>query len=133
MFLNGKGKKGAKIFIYVDNILIEKTFVSNQADWKVRKKTNIREGNHVLRLDQTFQNKVISRIETSFVKFSNVGNIIEGGTVIINYGDTLWDIARNIYGKGIQYTSIFRANIKNIKDPNLIYPGQIFIIPDKSK
>lgn len=44
-------------------------------------------------------------------------------------GNTLWRIARNEYGRGIRYTVIFRANRENIRNPHLIYPGQVFTIP----
>lgn len=46
-------------------------------------------------------------------------------------GDNLWNIARRIYGKGIRYTVIYEANKNNIKNPNLIYPGQVFVAPRK--
>lgn len=42
-------------------------------------------------------------------------------------GDSLWSIARKFYGNGNEYNKIVSAN--NIKNPNLIYPGQTFIIP----
>lgn len=44
-------------------------------------------------------------------------------------GDTLWGIAKKYYGDGKSYTKIFDANTKQIADPNLIYIGQVFVIP----
>lgn len=44
-------------------------------------------------------------------------------------GDCLWNIAKKFYGKGSQYTVIYNANKDKIKTPNLIYPGQVLIIP----
>ena len=49
--------------------------------------------------------------------------------VIIQPGDNLWTIARNLYGKGMRYTVIYEANRDQIRDPDLIYPGQIFTTP----
>ncbi|HHI81647.1 MAG TPA: LysM peptidoglycan-binding domain-containing protein [Rhizobiales bacterium] len=49
--------------------------------------------------------------------------------VVIQPGNNLWNIARVIYGKGIQYTVIYEANKNQIRNPDLIYPGQIFITP----
>ena len=37
-----------------------------------------------------------------------------------------------IYGKGVHYKVIFKANQEQIRDPDLIYPGQIFTIPNAS-
>lgn len=44
-------------------------------------------------------------------------------------GDSLWKIAVQFYGSGSQYTKIYEANKGQIKNPNLIYPGQVFTIP----
>ncbi|WP_342642739.1 LysM peptidoglycan-binding domain-containing protein [Rhodoligotrophos ferricapiens] len=51
------------------------------------------------------------------------------GRVVIQPGNNLWRIARVIYGKGVQYTVIYEANKDRIRDPDLIYPGQIFSTP----
>lgn len=57
-------------------------------------------------------------------------NIIRTGTaVIIKPGDNLWRISRKTYGRGIRYTTIFRANREQIRNPNLIYAGQVFKVP----
>ena len=45
----------------------------------------------------------------------------------VKKGDTLWAIAKKYYGNGNQYPKIVKAN--NIKNPDLIYPGQKLIIP----
>lgn len=50
-------------------------------------------------------------------------------TYVVQTGDTLWGIAKKIYGNGAQYTKIFNANRDKIKNPNLIYPGQKLVIP----
>ncbi|KQT73673.1 hypothetical protein ASG51_09455 [Methylobacterium sp. Leaf465] len=53
----------------------------------------------------------------------------EIGTATIVRGDSLWQISRRIYGKGTRYTVIFDANQPQIRNPDLIYPGQIFVLP----
>jgi nucleoid-associated protein YgaU len=50
-------------------------------------------------------------------------------SVIIRKGDTLWQIARRVYGKGVTFSTIFNANVAQITDPNRIFPGQIFTVP----
>lgn len=48
---------------------------------------------------------------------------------IVKKGDCLWNIAKKYYGSGSKYTKIYEANKSIIKNPNLIYPGQKFLIP----
>ena len=52
-------------------------------------------------------------------------------SVIIRRGDTLWQISRRVYGKGVRYTTIYVANQSQITDPDRIMPGQIFSMPGK--
>lgn len=47
----------------------------------------------------------------------------------IKKGDTLWKIAKEHLGDGNRYPEIFEANREVIKDPDLIYPGQMIRIP----
>ena len=50
-------------------------------------------------------------------------------TYTVKKGDTLWGIAKKYYGNGAKYTQIYNANKGKIKNPNLIYVGQVFTIP----
>ena len=45
-------------------------------------------------------------------------------------GNTLWEISNQAYGDGVLYVRLFEANKDKIRDPNLIYPGQVFSIPN---
>ncbi|HEX8417931.1 MAG TPA: LysM peptidoglycan-binding domain-containing protein [Methylobacterium sp.] len=56
----------------------------------------------------------------------------EIGTARIIRGDNLWQISRRIYGKGTRYTVIFDANQPQIRNPDLIFPGQIFVVPPEA-
>lgn len=51
------------------------------------------------------------------------------GKAIIRRGDNLWTIARRVYGEGVRYTTIYQANTGQIRDPDRIYPGQVFDLP----
>lgn len=53
----------------------------------------------------------------------------EGGSYTVQKGDSLWKIAKHFYGNGSDYKKIYDANSGSIKNPNLIYPGQILAIP----
>ncbi len=49
--------------------------------------------------------------------------------VTVQPGATLWAIARDKYGSGTMYMQVFEANRDRIRDPDLIYPGQVFTVP----
>ncbi len=51
--------------------------------------------------------------------------------VVVQKGDALWRIAYRTYGKGIRYVDIYSSNAGEIENPDLIYPDQIFIIPNQ--
>ena len=50
-------------------------------------------------------------------------------TRIVQPGNTLWAIARDRYGEPLMYLRVFEANRDRIRDPDLIYPGQVFVLP----
>lgn len=52
-----------------------------------------------------------------------------GQNYTVKSGDCLWNIAKKYYGNGSKYTTIYNANRDKIKNPNLIYPGQVLWIP----
>ena len=55
--------------------------------------------------------------------------VAEVSTYTVVKGDNLWDLAIKYYGDGLRYADIFSANSSQIRDPNLIYIGQIFVVP----
>ena len=55
--------------------------------------------------------------------------VAEVRTVTVVHGDNLWDLAIKYYGDGLRYADIFSANASKIRNPNLIYIGQIFVVP----
>jgi hypothetical protein len=50
-------------------------------------------------------------------------------TTTVSRGDSLWRLSRVTYGAGTRYAVIYRANREQIRNPNRIYPGQIFVLP----
>lgn len=50
-------------------------------------------------------------------------------TYTVQDGDCLWNIAKKFYGDGSKYTVIYEANKDKIQNPNLIYAGQVLVIP----
>ncbi|MFE1599331.1 LysM peptidoglycan-binding domain-containing protein [Methylobacterium sp. ID0610] len=61
---------------------------------------------------------------TVFVSAVNTATVVRG--------DNLWTISRKAYGRGTRYTLIFGANHAQIRNPNRIYPGQIFVLPGEA-
>jgi nucleoid-associated protein YgaU len=55
----------------------------------------------------------------------------KGLTRVVSRGDSLWRISRITYGDGTRYAIVYRANQDRIRDPNLIHPGQILLVPMK--
>jgi nucleoid-associated protein YgaU len=56
-----------------------------------------------------------------------------GGSRVIARGDSLWALSRLAYGDGARYAVILKANREKIHNPNLIYPGQTFVMPQKTE
>lgn len=56
-------------------------------------------------------------------------DVLAGGSIVVQPGHSLWRIARQTYGGGVLYTLIYTANAEQIRDPDLIYPGQVFQLP----
>jgi hypothetical protein len=95
--------------------------------------TAIAEGTHQLRLDQIGPNgKVTKRVELPFRRELVPPGELAAGRIVVQPGNSLWRIAYRTYGQGLRYTVIFRANRDQIRDPNLIYPGQVFSVPPGS-
>ena len=63
------------------------------------------------------------------VKQAGVAVVREIRAVTVARGDNLWKISRKVLGSGARYTQIYEANASQIRDPNRIFPGQIFVAP----
>ena len=50
-------------------------------------------------------------------------------TAVVSPGDSLWRISRNAYGAGMRYAVVYKANQNQIRNPDRIYPGQVFVLP----
>ena len=74
-------------------------------------------------------NDVVARLEFPFQRADP--KEIDSGTllVVVQPGNSLWRLARRTLGEGVRYTVIFQANRDRIRDPDLIYPGQVFEVP----
>ncbi|MGB1345901.1 MAG: LysM peptidoglycan-binding domain-containing protein, partial [Amylibacter sp.] len=125
--LAGRAASEQTVRIYVDNEPVVLGEVNN-GKWNFEI-PNIEEGIYTLRVDAlNKEGEVVDRVESPFQR---VILEMENGQATIQPGFTLWKLAELKYGFGMRYVQIFEANRDSIKDPDLIYPGQIFQIPEK--
>ncbi len=75
--------------------------------------------------------KVIATARIRMSKAQLDASALGQGLVVVQKGDALWRIAFRAYGKGVRYIDIFQSNKDKIRNPDLIYPDQIFIVPKR--
>ena len=127
----GKAPPQAAVQIYLDNALLGRGQADAGGGWRIEGKTGVKTGNHVLRADQLgADGKVVARVEVPF-GFMDDENPTAGRRIVVKAGSSLWRIARQTYGAGVDYTVIYQANRGHIRDPDLIFPGQVFTLPAK--
>ena len=128
--LSGTSSPDSTVQVYVDNKLIGRTKADKKNKWRLIPEHKVDPGLYKLRVDQVKPDgNVVARSEIPFVRADSKIEFPPGRAVIIQPGDYLWRIARERYGAGIQYTLIYEANKDQIRDPDLIYPGQVFKVP----
>jgi len=137
--LSGRGTATEFVRIYLDNQPIQTTRVGTDGQWRAEL-PDVDTGTYTLRVDAVDSTgTVTSRVESPFrredpVALSEAAQLSGGRSVIqlvtVQPGNTLWAIARDRYGEGLAYVKVFEANRDSIRDPDLIYPGQVFSIPE---
>ncbi len=140
--IQGRARATGEVRVYLDNAPISSARVSREGNWR-SDLPEIDSGVYTLRIDQVdAQGKVTSRVETPFKREARAllsghgaGDDTDPGTarvtaVTVQPGSTLWAISREIYGDGVFYVRVFEANRDRIRDPDLIYPGQVFALPE---
>ena len=131
VILQGRSAPDTRVRAYVNNERIGDAVSDSQGRWSLTPDQSIRPGVYTLRIDQLSEDgSVTSRVEAPFERVArDVVQMASNQQVIVQPGNSLWRIARNLYGRGLQYTVIYQANADQIRDPDLIYPGQIFEVP----
>lgn len=140
VLLRGTAKFGAVVRVYLDNRPV--TDIDTNAKGRFRGEIGaVEPGVYTLRLDEVdAAGQVLSRFETPFKReapeiLEPVNDPAEEDespvrAVTVQTGDTLWAISRDRYGDGVLYVKVVEANRDSIKNPDLIYPGQVFTIPE---
>jgi nucleoid-associated protein YgaU len=131
--ISGRAPAEALIVAYLNEMELARTRAPADGRWTMAPDADVPPGLHTLRVVQLGPDgQVQASVATPFANQPMVDELDEGeGMVVIQPGDNLWTIARRTYGQGWEYTLIYRANRDQIRDPDLIYPGQVFVVPDE--
>jgi nucleoid-associated protein YgaU len=138
VLLSGRAQsQAASVRVYLDNRVITTLDVDTSGRWR-GDLPDVDTGVYTLRVDEVdVEGDVTSRVETPFKR--EAPEVLEAAAgngdapvkaITVQTGATLWAIARDRYGDGTLFVRIFEANSNSIKDPDLIYPGQVFDLPD---
>ena len=153
---SGRAKANAPIRLYVDNAIAGEVKADDQGKWLVPGSTPMAAGKHILRVDEiSADGSVAMRVEQPFSREEPakvaestpapvagaaivatkvaVPDVPQADHLTIKPGDNLWYLSRLKYGAGRQYTVIYEANKELIKNPSLIYPGQVLTAPAQAK
>jgi nucleoid-associated protein YgaU len=127
--IGGRADPGANLQVYLDNRLLGTAEADPEGRWRLTPEQNVSEGLHDLRVDQLGgDGAVVARVETPFQRMA-LTDWPAQKVVVVQPGNSLWRLARRMYGHGVRYTVIYEANRSQIADPDLIYPGQVFVVP----
>jgi len=128
--VSGRAAAGATVNLYLDKGFIGRAGADDNGLWRLRPDVRIEPGLYALRADALDgAGRVTARVEMPFSRAEPMTDAPPEPFVIVQPGNSLWRLARRAYGAGVRYTMIFEANRNQIKDPNLIYPGQVFALP----
>ena len=138
--LSGRGQGGALLRLYLDNAALGSLQIGADGRWQAEF-AGIEPGVYTLRADQLdAEGRVTARYETPFKREAaeelaraaqpaEQDETVGVSVVLVQPGFTLWGIAKRTYGEGVLYVKVYEANREKIRDPDLIYPGQVFEIP----
>lgn len=132
--LSGRGQGDAFVRVYLDNAPVTTAPIAAAGEWR-SELPKVDPGVYTLRIDEVdAEGTVTSRVETPFKRESE--DVVQEDlgdrsiqAVTVQPGTTLWAISRKNYGDGHLYVRIFEANRERIRNPDLIYPGQVFTLP----
>jgi nucleoid-associated protein YgaU len=134
----GRAPVQGTVRVYLDNEPLAETEVQADGNWSAEL-PEVDDGVHTLRIDQVAADgSVVSRVETPFKREPKEklevakAEVAEKKVVAVTVqpGNTLWAIAKQNYGDGVLYVKVYEANKDRIRNPDLIYPGQIFTVPE---
>ncbi len=135
--LGGRYGPGGELRVYIDDRPVDAARVTPDGQWEVDL-PELGSRLYNLRVDVLEPDgSVTASAETPFLPetpeaLARMAEDAEGNEVAlvtVQPGFTLWRIADVNYGDGFDYVRVYEANADKIRDPDLIYPGQVFTVP----
>ncbi len=144
---SGMATPGASIRLYLNQSFVAGVEAGADGKWSLRIERGMTPGHYDIRADvvEPGGGKVVARAAAPFdfpdrkpvaAKQEAKSALPSGATVVadiqsvtVERGDSLWRISRKVLGRGVRYTQIYEANAHQIRDPNRIWPGQVFVAP----
>ena len=131
LMLTGRAKPNTKVNLFFSDNFIKESISNNRGVWKMElKKFNFENNNLIITTEIEGQN---IKLKTKIFEKKIDPNFIFEKEVIVKNGNSLWRIARKTLGGGVYYSEIYKNNMKEIENPDLIFPGQVFNIPKLKK
>jgi hypothetical protein len=131
LVLSGNAEPGARLNIYAGGRLLGSAVADDAGRWVLRSAYRRPAGGVELRVDQLAADGNIARRVAAPFNLPAGTALRDGETYIVAPGNSLWLIARRVYGQGTRYTAIYQANQETIGDPGRIYPGQALRLPTR--
>lgn len=133
VIFSGRAVPGTDVRVLADGEEVGRVTTDDAGRWVIRAGTAFEPGVYDLQVDQLDEDGRVTAVivlpfERAAPEAARAAQ--QAGRVIVQPGNSLWRIARRLYGEGLQYTVIYEANRDQIRDPNLIYPGQVFSAPE---
>lgn len=126
--LFGRGSPGAALRLYANDRLLGETTAAKDGSWQFALKEPLPAGPYSLRVEQGGEGgRVIARDAIPFT--AALAPSVGTNQIIVERGQSLWRIARDMYGSGPSYLVIYDANRPQIRDPDRIFPGQVLQLP----
>ena len=149
LYVAGTATTDQPVRVYLNDQPIGEGKPSSAGTWLVEVHHEVAPGSYSVRADQVSgaDGTVLARAEVPFERKVDVASLKASGdtgtasgagtsgqlpqvqTVMIKHGDNLWTIARNNWGRGIRWSTLYQANKDQIRNPHWIYPGQVFVMP----
>jgi nucleoid-associated protein YgaU len=128
--VTGQATPGTVVRAYINDKMVAEGQAGADGRWRLAPSDPVGVGKHRLRLDRlTKDGKPVARLELPFERVPVAPAAGDSRRLVVVRGDNLWNIARAHYGSGFQHILIYGANKEQIRDPDLIYPGQVLSLP----